>query len=77
VGQGMAFGEMAFLAQQPRTACAGAENDEARLVRLSRAEFDAWAADHPAEALKAMGNLAIIGTRRLGATTRQLRAVLE
>jgi sulfate permease, SulP family len=77
VGQGMAFGEMAFLAHQPRTACAGAENDEAQLVRLSRREFDAWAADHPAEALTVMGNLAIIGTRRLGATTRQLRAVLE
>ncbi|WP_233259530.1 cyclic nucleotide-binding domain-containing protein [Ramlibacter sp. WS9] len=77
VGQGMAFGEMAFLTQQPRTACAGAESDEAQLVRLSRPEFDAWAADHPAEALTVMGNLAIIGTRRLGATTRQLRAVLE
>lgn len=77
VGQGMAFGEMAFLNGQPRTASAGSENEEVQLVRLRRQDFDAWAADHPAQALTVMGNLAIIGTRRLAATTRQLRAVLE
>jgi SulP family sulfate permease len=77
VGQGMAFGEMAFLNGDPRTACAGAESDVVIVGRLGRARFDAWARAHPADALILMRNLAVIGTRRLGATTRQLRAVLE
>ncbi|MBI5275935.1 MAG: SLC26A/SulP transporter family protein [Burkholderiales bacterium] len=77
VGRGMAFGEMAFLNGQPRSACAGAEHEPTTLMRLSRERFDQWAAEHPADALVFMSNLAQIGTRRLGATTRQLRAVLE
>lgn len=77
VAQGMAFGEMAFLDGLPRTACAGSEDAPAMLMRLSRSQFDAWAAQHPADALVFMSNLAKIGTRRLAATTRQLRAVLE
>ena len=77
VGPGMAFGEMAFLSGAPRTACAGTEHGKARLVRLARADFDAWAQQHPQAALTVMNNLAQIGTRRLAATTRQLRAVLE
>lgn len=77
VGPGMAFGEMAFLNGAARTASAGAERGPAQLVRLSRADFDAWAREHPAAALTVMNNLAQIGARRLAATTRQLRAVLE
>ena len=77
IGSGMAFGEMAFLNGQARTACAGTEDGPAMLVRLSRADFDGWARLHPADALRFMGNLAQIGTRRRAATTRQLRAVLE
>lgn len=77
VGQGMAFGEMAFLAGQPRTACAGCEAAPAVLLGLARPAFDGWAREHPADALVFMSNLAQIGTRRLAATTRQLRAVLE
>lgn len=77
VGPGMAFGEMAFLSGQPRTAHAGAELQSALLVRLSRAAFDAWAGRHPQDALRFMANLAEVGTRRLAATSRQLRAVLE
>lgn len=77
VGPGMAFGEMAFLNGTVRTASAGTEHGKARLVRLARADFDAWAHDHPDQALIVMNNLALIGTRRLAATTRQLRAVLE
>jgi sulfate permease, SulP family len=46
-------------------------------VRLSRDQFDAWARQHPEAALTVMNNLAMIGARRLAATTRQLRAVLE
>lgn len=77
VGPGMAFGEMAFLNNGARTACAGAERGPAHLVRLARADFDAWARQFPAAALVVMNNLAQIGARRLAATTRQLRAVLE
>jgi sulfate permease, SulP family len=77
VGQGMAFGEMAFLNGQPRTACAGSEGGAVVVARLSREGFDRWAAEHPAAALVFLSNLALIGTRRLAATTRQLRAVLE
>lgn len=77
VGQGMAFGEMAFLDGQPRTACAGSEDASTVLKRISRSQFDGWASEHPADALVFMSNLARIGTRRLAATTRQLRAVLE
>ena len=77
VGPGMAFGEMAFLNGAARTASAGAERRPAQLVRLSRDDFDAWARQHPEAALRVMNNLAMIGARRLAATTRQLRAVLE
>lgn len=77
VGRGMAFGEMAFLSGQSRTACAGTEAGPATVLRLPRATFDAWAREHPGAALAFMSNLAQIGTRRLAATTRQLRAVLE
>lgn len=77
VGQGMAFGEMAFLNGMPRTAHAGAEGQPATMLRLSRTDFDHWAVDFPRDALILMGNLAQVGTRRLAATTRQLRAVLE
>lgn len=77
VGPGMAFGEMAFLNGAARSACAGTERGSAHLVRLSRAQFDAWATQYPAAALTVMNNLAQIGARRLAATTRQLRAMLE
>ena len=77
VGEGMAFGEMAFLNGDQRSAFAGAENGEVAIARLTRAQFNAWAADFPADALAFMANLATIGTRRLGATTRQLRSALE
>ncbi|WP_255591720.1 MULTISPECIES: SulP family inorganic anion transporter [unclassified Acidovorax] len=77
VGPGMAFGEMAFLNGAARSASAGAERGSAHLVRLSRAHFDAWARQYPEAALTVMNNLAQIGARRLAATTRQLRAVLE
>ncbi len=77
VGQGMAFGEMAFLNGLARSACAGAEEQPVTLLRLPRAAFDQWARSHPADALTLMGNLAQVGARRLAATTRQLRAVLE
>jgi len=46
-------------------------------LRLSRGDFDSWSAQYPQGALVLMGNLAQVGTRRLAATTRQLRAVLE
>lgn len=77
IGKGMAFGEMAFLNAAPRTACAGADAGPVGALRLSRVDFDSWTATHPRAAVIFMSNLALIGTRRLAATTRQLRAVLE
>lgn len=77
IGQGMAFGEMAFLNGQARSAFAGCESGTAELTRMSREAFDRWAAAYPQDALVLMANLATVGTRRLAATTRQLRAVLE
>lgn len=77
VGPGMVFGEMAFLNGRPRTAYAGCEAGPARLAQLSRAAFDDWAQRHPGGAVVVMSNLALMGTRRLAATTRQLRGVLE
>jgi sulfate permease, SulP family len=77
MGQGMAFGEMAFLHGMPRTAWAGAGELPVAMLRLSRADFDAWAQRFPQDALALMSSLAQIGARRLAATTRQLRAVLE
>lgn len=77
IGHGMAFGEMAFLNGQPRTACAGAEGRDVRLLKLDRPDFEDWAEAYPADALVFLNNLALMGTRRLAATTRQLRAVLE
>jgi CRP-like cAMP-binding protein len=77
IGRGMAFGEMAFLSREPRTACAGTEGTDADVLRLSRDAFEGWAREHPQDGLRLMGNLAQIGTRRLAATTRQLRSVLE
>lgn len=77
IGRGMAFGELAFLTGGPRTACAGADDEALELMRLSREAFDRWSTDHPRDALQFMENLAHIGARRLSATTRQLRAVLE
>lgn len=77
VGQGMPFGEMAFLNGRARTACAGAERGAVSVARLSRAAFEAWAVHHPRDALQFLSNLALVGTHRLAATTRQLRMVLE
>lgn len=77
VGPGMAFGEMAFLSGAARSACAGTEHGKAQVVRLARADFDAWVREYPAQAITVMSALAQIGTRRLSATTQQLRAVLE
>ena len=77
IGRGMAFGELAFLTGSPRTASAGAEDEHLELMRLSRADFDRWSQGHPSAALQVMENLAHVGARRLAATTRQLRAVLE
>jgi SulP family sulfate permease len=47
------------------------------LLKLDRPDFEVWAEAYPADALVFLNNLALMGTRRLAATTRQLRAVLE
>lgn len=76
IGRGMPFGEMAFLNGMPRTACAGAEGEGVQVVRLDLPQFEQWARAHPDDAMVFMRNLALVGTTRLAATTRQLREVL-
>ncbi len=77
VGRGQAFGEMAFLNGTPRTAHALTREQAARLLVLSKRDFDAWALRYPSDGLSFMSSLAQVGNRRLALTTRQLRAVLE
>lgn len=77
IGQGVPFGEMAFLTGQQRSAYAGAAGSFVSVSCLSRESFDRWASKYPGEALLLMRNLALVGTHRLATTTRQLRAVLE
>lgn len=77
VGSGQAFGEMAFLNGIARTAHAFTGTAPAELLVLRREDFDRWAQRYPDEALGWMSRLAQVGIRRLGTTTRQLRAVLE
>ena len=77
IGPGMPFGEMAFLSGERRSACAGADGAGVRVARLTGEAFDRWAVLHPGDALLFMRKLALVGTTRLAATTRQLRAILE
>lgn len=77
IGPGVPFGEMAFLSGERRSACAGADGADVRVARLTGEAFDQWATAHPADALFFMRKLALVGTTRLAATTRQLRAMLE
>ena len=77
LGSGQAFGEMAFLNGIARTAHAYTGAAPTELLILQRDDFDAWALQFPQEALGWMSRLAQVGIRRLGMTTRQLRAVLE
>ena len=77
LGSGQAFGEMAFLNGIARTAHAYTGTAAAEMLVLQRKDFDAWAQQYPQEALGWMSRLAQVGIRRLGMTTRQLRAVLE
>lgn len=77
IGRGMPFGEMAFLSGAQRSACAGADGEGVQVARLTGEAFDKWATSHPGDALVFMRKLALVGTTRLAATTRQLRALLE
>lgn len=77
IGRGMPFGEMAFLSGEPRSAYAGSDGEGAQVARLAGEAFDKWSTLHPGDALVFMRKLALVGTTRLAATTRQLRAILE
>ncbi len=77
VGRGQAFGEMAFLNGTARTAYALTREQAAKLLVLSKSDFDGWAGRNPSDALVFVSNLAQVTNRRLALTTRQLRAVIE
>ncbi len=77
VGRGQAFGEMAFLNGTTRTAHALTREQSAKMLVLTKKDFDGWAKSHTADALVFMSSLAQVSNRRLALTTRQLRAVLE
>ena len=66
------FGEMAFLDREPRSAEAYAERD-AELFILSRAAFDAFAANHKKAAISLLDGLARTLSLRLRFTNAELR----
>ncbi len=77
IGAGAVFGEMAFLNGMARTAFAHAGSDGAVLNTLSWEQFQAWRQSDPEGALLFVTALARMGIRRLGATSRELRAAME
>ncbi len=77
IGAGAVFGEMAFLNGMARTAFAHAGSDGAALNTLSWEQFQAWRQSDPEGALLFVTALARMGIRRLGATSRELRAAME
>ncbi len=72
-GQGMFFGEIAFLDGASRSADAIAEKDTELFV-LSRAEFDAFAEEHKKISLRFLEGLASVLASRLRFTNAELRA---
>nr|WP_284738161.1 cyclic nucleotide-binding domain-containing protein [Serpentinimonas maccroryi] len=77
IGAGAVLGEMAFLNGMARTAFAHAGSDGAALNTLSWEQFQAWRQSDPEGALLFVTALARMGIRRLGATSRDLRAAME
>jgi len=77
IGAGSVFGEMAFLNGMARTAFAHAGSAGALLNTLSWEQFQAWRQSDPEGALLFVTALARMGIRRLGATSRELRAAME
>jgi SulP family sulfate permease len=77
IGQGMVFGEMAFLNGIARTAYAHAGPQGAEILSISWADYKAWSVQSPEGALGFMKELARMGIRRLGTTSQELRAALQ
>jgi sulfate permease, SulP family len=77
IGQGMVFGEMAFLNGIARTAYAHAGPRGADILSISWADYKAWSHESPQGALGFMKELARMGIRRLGSTSQELRAALQ
>jgi SulP family sulfate permease len=75
-GRGDFFGEMAFLDHQPRSADAVAERDTDLYV-LTRAGFDALAAEHRHAAMNLIEGLAHTLALRLRRTNTEVRALQE
>lgn len=77
IGEGMIFGEMAFLNDIARTAFGLAGDQGATVSALTWDDFSAWTDAHPSAALAFMKALAQLGIRRLGLTSQELRAAME
>lgn len=77
IGEGMIFGEMAFLNGIARTAYGLAGEHNATVSALSWDDFNHWTAAYPSAALAFMKSLAQLGIRRLGMTSQELRTAME
>ncbi len=77
IGAGAVFGEMAFLNGMARTAYAHAGSQGALLNTLTWERFQQWRQSDPEGALLFITALARMGIRRLGASSRELRAAME
>lgn len=71
---GVVFGEMALLDAQPRSACAVVDRD-ARIMALSRQNFEQLRAVHPALFARLMQNIAHEMSLRLRLANQQLRTL--
>jgi glutaminase len=76
LGAGVAFGEMAILDAQPRSADIVADEDSA-LARLSVDDLQALAVEHPNLAATLYRNLSVALSRRLRSANEQVRALDE
>jgi len=76
LGAGVAFGEMAILDDQPRSADIVADEDGA-LARLSVADLHEVAFEHPNLAATLYRNLSVALSRRLRSANEQVRALEE
>jgi glutaminase len=74
LGAGVAFGEMAILDAQPRSADIVADEDGA-LARLSVDDLQALAVEHPNLAATLYRNLSVALSRRLRSANEQVRAL--
>jgi CRP/FNR family transcriptional regulator, cyclic AMP receptor protein len=69
------FGEMAVLEEAPRSATARVI-EEARLLSVKRADFDALCVKNPSLGLKLMRNIILIFSKRIRESSEEYREIL-